>query len=68
VIKFEQGQAEVGMSMLENYGAEYPESPDPESYALLIKETIAPMSSTVQATMQRVLSGELETFKQSIFL
>jgi len=50
------GKDEIGMVILSTYGKGYPQTPNPESYAELVEETIQSMSPYVQqslANMQR---------------
>lgn len=56
IVSFATGKDEVGMEILSTYGIGYPQTPDPESYAQLVEESIQGMSPCVQqslADMQR---------------
>lgn len=53
-VSFAVGKDEVGMGILSVYGKEYPQSPDPGSYAELIQKSIQGMSSFVQQSLAQI--------------
>ncbi len=48
------GEGEAGMAILSTYGKEFPQAPDPESYAELVQKSIQGMSPYVQQSLDQM--------------